>query len=115
MSGPTEGTEEVDDVPTVRCERCDRTWALAYELEDLRAGNRALEQFALDHHRHTGHFPDAVTPWLARCRHCPQEEGYLEERPARRWATTHARHTGHAVALTAPDATEPELVTSEES
>lgn len=89
----------VDDVPTVTCTRCDQTWDLAYELDELRAGNRALEQFALDHHRHTGHYPDALTPWIATCRRCPAGEPFLDERPARRWAETHARHTRHEVAL----------------
>jgi len=88
-----------DGTPTVTCTRCDETWRLDYELDDLQVGNRAVEQFALDHHRHTGHFPDGVTPWLAECRHCPGAEQFLAERPARRWAETHARHTRHDVSL----------------
>jgi len=67
-------------IPTVACSRCDREWELTYELEEGAAGNRALEQFALDHHRHTGHYPDDVTPWLARCRRCPAGEEFLAER-----------------------------------
>lgn len=94
---PTE--ESIDDVPTVTCTRCDREWALAHELDDLKVGNRAVEQFALDHERHTGHFPDDVTPWIASCRQCPDGDQYLSETPARRWAETHARHTHHDVDL----------------
>jgi len=89
-------------VPTVTCTRCDRSWDLDVELEEIRAGNRAVEQFALDHERHTGHFPDDVTPWVAECRRCPDGDRYLEERPARRWAEVHARHTGHTVELRPP-------------
>ena len=92
-------TEEIDDTPTIACSRCDREWDLDYELDKLHAGNGALEQFALDHRQHTGHFPDDVTPWLAECRRCPGHEAFLSERPARRWAETHARHTRHRVAL----------------
>ncbi len=95
--------EDVDDVPIVSCSRCNREWDLAYELDELAAGNRAVEQFALDHERHTGHYPDCVTPWVAACRRCPDGSRFLEERPARRWARTHARHTGHAVELASPD------------
>lgn len=91
---------EVDGVPTVTCRCCDRSWNLAYELDELCAGNRAVEQFALDHERHTGHYPDCVTPWIATCRLCPDGERYLSERPARRWAETHVRHTRHEVELT---------------
>ncbi|WP_321168271.1 hypothetical protein [Halorubrum sp. JWXQ-INN 858] len=86
------------------CSRCGREWDLAYELDELSAGNRAVEQFALDHHRHTGHYPDGVTPWIADCLICPDGERFLAERPARRFARTHARHTGHAVSLSKPDA-----------
>jgi hypothetical protein len=96
------GADEVDDTPTVSCARCDRTWDLTYELDDLQVGNRALERFALDHRRHTGHFPDSVTPWLADCRHCPDEDAFLSAEPARRWAETHARHTRHEVTLASP-------------
>ncbi|WP_256289748.1 hypothetical protein [Halobellus inordinatus] len=91
-----------DGVPTVSCSRCNREWDLHYELDELYAGNRAVEQFALDHGRHTGHFPDDVTPWVVDCRQCPDGDRYLEERPARRWAETHARHTGHTVELQSP-------------
>lgn len=96
---------DVDDVPTVSCSRCGRRWDLAHELDDLQAGNRALEQFALDHERHTGHYPDEVTPWVVRCDRCPAGERFLAERPARRWATTHARHTRHEVSVEDPDGT----------
>ncbi len=90
---------DVDDIPTVTCSRCDREWNLAYELDELQVGNRAVEKFALDHRRHTGHFPDDVTPWTVDCRQCPDGERFLGERPARRWAETHARHTGHALSV----------------
>jgi len=89
-------------VPTVTCTRCGREWELSFELEELSAGNRAVEQFALDHERHTGHFPDDVTPWIVECQQCPDGEQYLEERPARRWATVHARHTTHTVEVKPP-------------
>jgi len=95
----TDPDPDEDGTPTVTCSRCDGTWRLAYELDDLQVGNRALERFAMDHQRHTGHFPDGVTPWLAQCRRCPDGEQFLAERPARRWAETHARHTRHAVSL----------------
>ncbi len=91
--------EPSDDVPTIACERCDREWALEYELDELRVGNQAVEQFALDHRRHTGHFPDGVSTWLAECRQCPESSEHLREPAARRFAETHARHTGHAVEL----------------
>ena len=97
--------EPEERLPTVTCSRCDRTWTLSFELEELHAGNRAVEQFALDHQRHTGHFPDGVTPWLVECQQCPAGDRYLEERPARRWARTHARHTTHTVAVESPDGT----------
>jgi hypothetical protein len=95
--------DDVDDVPTVTCSRCDAEWDLSYELDDLGVGNRAFEQFALDHVRHTGHFPDEVTPWVASCRRCPGGDRFLSETPARRWAATHARHTRHDVAVTHAD------------
>jgi len=98
--------DEVDDAPVVTCSRCDREWSLSYELDDLHAGNQALEQFAIDHMRHTGHYPDAVTPWVASCRRCPAGEAFLAERPARRWARTHARHTGHEVSVAHGDEVE---------
>ncbi|MFW5900821.1 MAG: hypothetical protein ACOCTH_03530 [Halodesulfurarchaeum sp.] len=93
------GEDGVDDVPTVSCEQCGREWDLTYELEDLAVGNQALEQFALDHQRHTGHFPDGVSTWRAECRQCPETVQRLEKRSARRWARTHARHTTHSVAI----------------
>jgi hypothetical protein len=99
----TDSDRPTDDrVPTVTCSRCGRAWDLGYELDDMQVGNRALEQFALDHRRHTGHFPDDVTPWLVECRNCPDEDAFLSERPARRWARTHARHTRHVVDVRAP-------------
>jgi hypothetical protein len=88
-----------ENVPTVTCERCGREWDLEYELEDMAVGNQAIEQFALDHQRHTGHFPDGLVVWQADCRHCPESVQRLDERGARRWAKTHARHTSHEVAL----------------
>lgn len=99
---PGSDSSTMDGIPRVTCSRCGQAWDLDYELDDLRAGNRAVEQFALDHERHTGHFPDDVTPWIVDCRQCPDREGYLTERPARRWAETHARHTGHAVDVRPP-------------
>jgi len=100
---PGDSPDDPDRVPTVTCSQCDRSWALDHELDELQAGNRALEQFALDHHRHTGHYPDDVTPWVVACRHCVQREQFLGEPPARRWAKTHARHTGHEVAFRPPE------------
>ena len=102
--------DDIDDTPTITCSRCDRTWDLDYELDELQVGNRALERFALDHRRHTGHYPDDVTPWVADCRTCPDEELFLSEQPARRWAQTHARHTRHAVGLESPLEESVELV-----
>ena len=99
---PRDTDGDIDDTPTVTCSRCGRTWDLAYELDELQVGNQALEQFALDHRRHTGHFPDGVTPWVTECRACPAGDRFLSERPARRWAETHARHTSHTVALRSP-------------
>jgi hypothetical protein len=92
-------TAPVDDTPIVSCSRCETEWDLAYELDELKLGNQSVEQFALDHHRHTGHFPDDVTPWVASCRRCPDGEQFLSETAARRWARTHARHARHEVAL----------------
>ncbi len=91
------------------CSRCGESWELSYELDELQVGNRALERFALDHRRHTGHFPDDVTPWLVDCRQCPDEDAFLSAAPARRWAETHARHTRHEVRVEPPEG-EPELV-----
>ena len=90
---------EVDDTPTVSCSRCDREWDLAYELDDLGVGNQAIEQFALDHKRHTGHFPDDVTTWVAECRRCPEGSEHLVRHAAERWANSHARHTRHSVEI----------------
>ncbi|MFW6017775.1 MAG: hypothetical protein ACOCPX_03055 [Halapricum sp.] len=90
---------EIDDTPTITCERCGRSWDLAYELDEMAVGNQAIEQFALDHHRHTGHFPDGVSVWQAICRQCPEGVQRLTESAARRWAKTHARHTRHTVAI----------------
>jgi hypothetical protein len=102
--------EAVDDTPTVTCSRCDRAWDLAYELDDLGVGNQAVEQFALDHQRHTGHFPDDVATWRADCRNCPEGSEHLGERAATRWAETHARHTRHAVAVRGGPDGEPTVV-----
>jgi hypothetical protein len=99
---PASLPDDVDDPPTISCSRCDRTWDLGFELDELQVGNRALERFALDHRRHTGHYPDEVTPWIADCRTCPDEELFLSEQPARRWAQTHVRHTRHTVELESP-------------
>jgi hypothetical protein len=92
-------TAEIDDTPTVSCSRCDREWDLAYELDDLGVGNQAVEQFALDHKRHTGHFPDDVRTWLASCRRCTELSEHLARHAAERWARTHARHTRHVVEI----------------
>ena len=91
--------DAVDDTPTISCERCGRSWDLEYELDEMAVGNQAVEQFALDHHRHTGHFPDDVSVWQATCRQCPEGVQRLAESAARRWAKTHARHTRHAVTI----------------
>ncbi|MFB6074801.1 MAG: hypothetical protein ABEJ89_07295 [Haloarculaceae archaeon] len=107
MSEDSDGTaptdrldpDDVDDTPTISCSRCDRTWDLAFELDDLGVGNQAVEQFALDHKRHTGHFPDDVTTWRADCRQCPETSDHLGEDAALRWAEIHARHTRHAVTV----------------
>lgn len=106
--------EDVDDVPTVSCRRCDREWDLSYELDELRVGNQALEQFALDHARHTGHYPDDVTTWRADCVHCPEGAERLAESGVRRWARTHARHTRHDVEVDGPRDADPELVRAED-
>lgn len=101
----TPADEPPERTPTVSCSRCGREWDLEYELEELHAGNSAVEQFAMDHFRHTGHYPDDVTPWTVRCQRCPDGDRFLAERPARRWARTHARHTGHEVRVQDPDGT----------
>ena len=113
QDGP-DPSDGVDDVPRVECSRCDAEWDLRYELDELEIGNRAVERFALDHRRHTGHFPDTVTPWIADCRRCPDGEEFLAERPARRWAETHARHTRHGVRIRHADLDEPVVVAREE-
>lgn len=106
--------EDVEDAPRVSCSRCDAEWRLEYELDELQVGNRAVERFALDHRRHTGHFPDDVTPWIADCRQCPDTDEFLAERPARRWAEIHARHTRHSVTLQHADAGEPVVVSPDQ-
>ncbi len=103
FDGGNRSPDGIDDTPTVTCSRCDNDWDLAYELDTLQVGNRAVERFALDHKQHTGHFPDDVQPWIVACTRCPDGEEFLTERPARRWAETHARHTGHDVSLTHSD------------
>ena len=105
-----EPTDAIDDTPTITCSRCGRAWDLRYELDEMQVGNQAVEQFALDHHRHTGHFPDDVTPWIVECRVCPDGDQFLSEQPARRWAETHARHTRHTVAVETPFEEDTELV-----
>lgn len=114
MAGDSSADTPESGVPTVTCTRCDREWDVGFELEELYAGNRAVEQFALDHERHTGHFPDDVTPWIVDCRQCPDGDQYLEEQPARRWAKVHARHTTHSVELQPPgDQGSSELIDTE--
>lgn len=100
----------IEGTPSITCSRCDREWSLAYELDELRVGNQALERFALDHHRHTGHYPDDVTPWVVDCERCPDGDVFLSERPARSWAETHARHTRHRVIIESPDSSEASTV-----
>lgn len=107
--------DAVDDVPEVACSQCDRAWDLEYELDELQVGNQSVERFALDHKRHTGHFPDDVMPWVVACRQCPDGEEFLSERPARRWAETHARHTRHDVTLRHMDEDEPTMVSGDDS
>lgn len=96
-----------DSTPTVTCSICDWEWSLEYELDELQAGNGAVSQLAMDHYRHTGHYPDGVTPWVVDCLECHDGEQFLRERPARRFAQTHARHTGHEIEIEPPDG-EPE-------
>ena len=94
FDGPSAGDPPpVDESPTVSCRRCDREWNLEDELSAV--GNQAFEQFALDHRRHTGHFPDGIETWRVSCRHCPEETERLAKAAAHRWAETHARHTRH--------------------
>lgn len=109
---PPEDT--IDDVPTVSCTRCDTRWTLAYELDELQVGNQAVEQFALDHKRHTGHLPDDVSPVVVSCERCPDGEEFLSIRPATRWAQTHARHTGHVVRLQDADGDETRVTADRE-
>ncbi|ELZ90145.1 hypothetical protein C440_17111 [Haloferax mucosum ATCC BAA-1512] len=113
MSPPTDDdfqrpipTDPIDDTPTVSCSQCDDEWDLSHELDVLQLGNQSVEQFALDHHRHTGHFPDGATPWVATCQQCPDAEQFISETPARRWARTHTRHTRHDVELVHEDEVE---------
>ena len=114
-SGIESDDDTIDDVPRVTCSRCDREWRLAYELDDLQVGNQALEQFALDHQRHTGHFPDDVSPWQATCQRCPETIERLGEDAARRWAAIHGRHTRHPVELRHASLAEPVLIEPETS
>lgn len=109
----TDPDEAPRNVPTVSCARCDDEWTLEYELDELTVGNRALEAFALDHHQHTGHFPDDVTPWMADCERCPESVRRLEEAGVTRWAETHARHTGHRVRVDHASREEPTVVERE--
>jgi hypothetical protein len=98
---PPVGGDEIDDTPTVACTTCGREWDLGYELDDLGVGNQAVEQFALDHKQHTGHFPDDVATWRAVCRNCPEGAERLSEQGVYRWSETHARHTQHTVEVRA--------------
>jgi hypothetical protein len=111
---PIATDEEFGDAPTVACERCDREWDLAEEFENLGVGNHAVEQFALDHRRHTGHFPDEIATWRATCRNCPEEAERLASDAATRWAETHARHTRHAVEIRHARSDETTLVEADE-
>jgi len=114
VTGPDDDHEEggraapAEDPPTVSCKRCDREWDLSDELETV--GNQAFEQFALDHRRHTGHFPDSIETWRAVCRNCPEEAERLGQGAAHRWAETHARHTRHDVEIRHATAEERSLV-----
>lgn len=96
---PTPTGDGFEDAPTITCQRCDRSWDLSQEFEELGVGNHAVEQFALDHKRHTGHFPDGVETWRAACRNCPEAAERLSKDAATRWSETHARHTRHRVEL----------------
>ena len=101
VNGPDDSPDGPNDSPTVTCRRCDREWDLGEEMSAV--GNQAFEQFALDHRRHTGHFPDGIETWRAVCRHCTEQAERLKEEAVRRWARTHARHTAHDVALHTTD------------
>ncbi len=96
-----DASDDPGNAPTVSCRRCGREWDLGDELDAV--GNSAFEQFALDHRRHTGHFPDGIATWRAVCRHCPERAERIEESGVRRWARTHARHTDHAVDIEGSD------------
>ena len=109
-AGVPSDPDDIEDAPRINCERCGREWVLEYELDEMSVGNLAIEQFALDHQRHTGHFPDGISTWRARCRNCPEDVQRLEESSAHRWAETHARHTRHTVAVTHADAEDVTLV-----
>ena len=103
-AAPPGPADEIDDVPTISCTTCGREWDLSHELDELEVGNQAVEQFALDHMQHTGHYPDDVATWRAVCRRCPEGVERLSEHGVRRWAETHARHTRHDVEVRSPDA-----------
>jgi hypothetical protein len=103
VNGPDD-TETPANDPTISCRRCGREWDLGAELEAV--GNQAFEQFALDHRRHTGHFPDGIETWRVECRHCPETAERIDGDAARRWAHTHVRHTDHAVTVHSADGDE---------
>ncbi|WP_137287464.1 hypothetical protein [Halorussus salinisoli] len=112
---PTGGdpTDDDFDAPTITCQRCDQHWDLSKEFDELGVGNHAIEQFALDHKRHTGHFPDDVRTWRAACRNCPETAERLASDAATRWAETHARHTRHEVEIRHARSDETTVVTDE--
>lgn len=115
-SGPSDdnpASTDDFDAPTISCQRCDREWDLSTEFEKLGVGNHAVEQFALDHQRHTGHFPDGIATWRAICRNCPEEAERLSNDGVTRWAETHVRHTRHAVEIHHARSDETTLVESE--
>lgn len=105
---------DAEEPPTVTCKRCDREWDLSKEFDELGVGNHAVEQFALDHQRHAGHFPDGIETWRAKCRNCPEEVERLTRDAATRWAETHARHTRHRVELLHARSDERTIVGDEE-
>ena len=98
-NGGIEPSDNPTRDPTISCQRCGRTWDLGFELDVLNVGNQAVEQFALDHKRHTGHFPDEISTWITRCRNCPDGDTFLSRSMAERWAETHGRHTTHEVQI----------------
>ncbi|SFR99226.1 hypothetical protein SAMN05216559_2173 [Halomicrobium zhouii] len=110
-SRPTPPSDPEPDDIIVSCERCDREWDLSDELATV--GNQAFEQFALDHRRHTGHFPDSIETWRTSCRNCPEEAERLDEDAAHRWAATHARHTRHDVEIRHATADEVSVIEGE--